>query len=143
VGPATGLVGELVRARVTTRLCPSHPLVESLSEHSVSRQFVAMLRSDIRYVRHASSSFFTIICPNPVGNPCWSSYTTACRICKAVWRTMSLSSCQRQWAGICSLSKTCHLAQLREFERCLHPGEIERTLHPMLELELVLSHVKA
>lgn len=28
---------------------------------------------DARYVRHASSSFLTIIWPSPVGYPCWSS----------------------------------------------------------------------
>jgi hypothetical protein len=31
VGPAMGLVGVLVRESVTTRLWPSHPLVESRS----------------------------------------------------------------------------------------------------------------
>ena len=50
----------------------------------------------IRYVRQASSSFLTMIWPSPVGNPWLSSYTTAWRICSAVWRTRSLSSCQRQ-----------------------------------------------
>lgn len=50
----------------------------------------------VRYVRQASSSFLTMIWPSPVGNPWLSSYTTAWRICNAVWRTRSLSSCQRQ-----------------------------------------------
>jgi hypothetical protein len=36
VGPAMGFVGALVRARVTTKLCPSHPLVDRRSECLVS-----------------------------------------------------------------------------------------------------------
>ena len=32
VGPAIGFVGELVRARVTVKLCPSQPFVDSFSD---------------------------------------------------------------------------------------------------------------
>lgn len=32
VGPAMGFVGELVRARVTVKLCPSQPFVDSFSD---------------------------------------------------------------------------------------------------------------
>lgn len=35
VGPAMGLVGALVCARVTTKLWPSHPLVDNRSIHTV------------------------------------------------------------------------------------------------------------
>lgn len=102
VGPAIGRVGELVRERVTVKLCPSQPLVASLSANDmlVSLSYTIPLGVYGRKVRQASSSFFTMIWPSPVGKPCWSSYTTACRMCKAVWRTRSFSSCQRQCAGI-------------------------------------------
>lgn len=35
VGPAIGRVGELVRERVTVKLCPSQPLVASLSANDM------------------------------------------------------------------------------------------------------------
>lgn len=63
VGPAIGLVGELALARVTVRGCPSHPVAESFPIHlSVAgRVVVGLWVKDSRYVRHASSSFLTII----------------------------------------------------------------------------------
>lgn len=55
VGPAIGRVGELVRDRVTVKLCPSQPLVESLSEKDNVSIIVIYLfhreATDERYAR--------------------------------------------------------------------------------------------
>lgn len=73
VGPAIGCVGAQVFDNVTTRLRPSHPVDDnrsiSISWYTDQKGVNSEMKLDSRYVRHASSSFFTIICPKPVGNP--------------------------------------------------------------------------
>lgn len=45
VGPAIGRVGEHVRARVTTRVWPSQPLVDSLSAQSAQPDIEWLVRT--------------------------------------------------------------------------------------------------